>query len=188
MRIHKSDLEKRDLILDALKNDEVIVLPTDTIYGFSGKIATTKEKIIAIKGRDVQKPFIVLIEKVEDTQLFSDFAIPQALLDLWPGSLTLIVPMKNTTTTIALRCPGDTWLRELIKDVKSPLFSTSCNRSGFPPLTEINEIEKEFTKEIRLFVEDSFQNSGLPSTIVALNQDSIHIIRQGAIKIPDFLL
>lgn len=188
MRILKNNHTQRSLIINCLENNEVIVLPTDTIYGFSGKIDTTKEKIIAIKGRDEGKPFIVLIEKPEDTKLFSDFMIPQEILELWPGALTIILPTKDNTKTIALRCPGDPWLRELIHDIQSPLYSTSCNRSGFPTLTEIEAIEKEFSKEVSLFVEEEKQNKGLPSTIISFIDNKIHIIRQGEIIIPKVLL
>lgn len=188
MRISKNNKITHSLVLEALENDEVIVLPTDTIYGFSGKISTTKEKILKIKGRREEKPFIVLIEKPEDYLLFSNFPIPKALLDLWPASLTIIFPMKDSCETIALRCPGDPWLRNIIKDIGSPLFSTSCNRSGIPALTSIDAIEKEFSKEVRLFIESDLNMSNLASTILALDGEKPRILRQGSLIIPIDLL
>lgn len=188
MRIQKNDREMRSLILKALKNNEVLVLPTDTIYGFSGKIETTKDKILKIKGRTEEKPFIVLIEKIDDVKKFSDFIIPKAILAFWPGSLTIILPLKNSRETIALRCPGDSWLRELIAELGSPLFSTSCNRSGLPALTDIDAIEKEFGKEVSLIVEEKIETSNLPSTIISFENEKVKILREGSVKIPDFLL
>jgi len=85
MRILKNDSKNYISILRALENDKVIVLPTDTIYGFSGKINTTKEKIQAIKGREENKPFIVLIEKPEDISLFSDIRPHQRFACLMAG-------------------------------------------------------------------------------------------------------
>lgn len=187
MRILKNDSKSYTSILSALEKDKVIVLPTDTIYGFSGKINTTKEKIQAIKGREENKPFIVLIEKPEDIFLFSDIKPHQDLLTLWPGPLMIILPLRNSKESIALRCPGDVWLRKLIADLKSPLYSTSCNRSGFPPLSDIDEIEKEFSKEVALIVEDPSSGSGLASTIVSVEEHSVKLIRQGSLMLPAYL-
>lgn len=187
MRILKNDSKSYTSILSVLENDKVIVLPTDTIYGFSGKINTTKEKIQAIKGREENKPFIVLIEKPEDISLFSDIRPHQDLLTLWPGPLTIILPLRNSEESIALRCPGDVWLRKLIADLKSPLYSTSCNRSGLPPLSDIDEIEKEFSKEVALIVEDPSSGSGLASTIVSIEEHSVKLIRQGSLMLPAYL-
>ena len=105
----------------------------------------------------------------------------------YTGALTIILPLRNSEESIALRCPGDAWLRKLIADLKSPLYSTSCNRSGLPPLSDIDEIEKEFSKEVALIVEDPSSGSGLASTIVSIEEHSVKLIRQGSLMLPGYL-
>ena len=117
MRISKSDVLSIEKTVEALKNGDVVIIPTDTVYGFSGIVCkdfATDVKIKNIKGRDENKPFIQLIASPKDISNYTDDIIPQKLFDCWPGALTIIVNDKNGGTT-AFRCPGDQWLREIIE-------------------------------------------------------------------------
>ena len=116
MKCLKSDFDSIKKCADSLKNAQVVIIPTDTVYGFSAIVddeSKTKEKIQKIKGRGDEKPFIQLISSPEDIKKYTDDEIPSNLLDYWPGPLTIIVNDKRINSTTAFRCPADEWLRKL---------------------------------------------------------------------------
>ncbi|MBO4404745.1 MAG: L-threonylcarbamoyladenylate synthase [Treponema sp.] len=177
-----------------LKKGEIVILPTDTVYGFSGiadlKGKTsfcTQETIARIKNRDFGKPLIMLIASPSDLSLYTDEVLPPVLAEKWPGSLTVIVPLKEdnpldtSLKTAAFRCPGDEWLRSVIEKTGAPVYSTSVNRSGNPVLDHISDIKKEFSDDVPLIVDDGDKTGALPSTIVKLQNGSWTVIRQGSV-------
>lgn len=181
----KSDNDSIKIASEYLKNQKVVILPTDTVYGFSGLVGKTDARIREIKGREETKPFIQLISSPSQISLITDDKIPQKLLDYWPGPLTIIVKDKpDSSKTIAVRCPGDQWLRSVIEKCGGPIYSTSVNRSGSPVLEKIADIKNEFEKEVDLIVDNGNSKSGVPSTIVALTQDGGYkVIRTGAVQL-----
>jgi len=195
--LQKCDGESIDKTVACLKNGGIAVLPTDTVYGFSGivdmegsdKIYHTDVHIRAVKGRSETKPLIQLIACPEDITKYTDDVIPQSLLDKWPGALTIIVtckknvPIVDKPATVAFRCPGDAWIRAVIQKCGSPIFSTSVNRSGQPVLDTVDEIQREFGAEVDLIVSDGDKKGALPSTLVSLAGGTIKVLRQGTVII-----
>src|SRR5574344_2074977 len=193
----KSDKDSVAKAVESLKKGEVTILPTDTVYGFSGIVDVadavkkyhTDVAIRAIKGRSETKPLIELIAKPEDIKLYTNDALPDSLLSKWPGALTVIVnckadnPLADNPKTVAFRCPGDAWIREIIEQCGCPIFSTSVNRSGSPVLDTVAAIEAEFASEVSLFVSDGDKKGALPSTLVSCAGGKITVIRQGAVTI-----
>ncbi len=95
MHLLKTESQSRDYVISALKQEEIVILPTDTLYGFSGIMGETAGKIAAIKGRAPEKPFLALIAQPEDVYEYTDTVIPEQFFSAWPGPLTLIVPLKK---------------------------------------------------------------------------------------------
>lgn len=213
-------------VVDALKGGNVVILPTDTIYGFSGVAGTAFDaarKIQCLKGRDKDKPFIELIADAADVKSITNDVIPQSLLNLWPAPLTIIVkkacnksaPLNNDNCakyhnslkadtavnkgaskaaikcesdscalpTVALRCPKDEWLRTVIRCLGHPIYSTSVNIAGDPPLVKISDIIDRFSKTIPLIIDDSDNLNSAPSTIVRVTRDGYELVRRGALDI-----
>lgn len=194
MKCHKCDPDSIEAVVKCMKEGGVAVIPTDTVYGFSGIVDIdtsfdTDEKIRSIKGRSEDKPLIQLIARPEDLFLYTDDSVPDELLEKWPGPLTIIVKIKKDCalgkkfSTVAFRCPGDEWLRKIISLSGAPLYSTSVNRSGSPVIEEIRGIIDEFDSEVDLIVQDGDKNGSLPSTIVSLVDGNMKVIRQGAVKV-----
>ena len=77
----KSDNDSIKIANEYLKNQKVVILPTDTVYGFSGLVGKTDARIREIKGREETKPFIQLISSPSQISLITDDKIPQKLLD-----------------------------------------------------------------------------------------------------------
>ena len=203
---NKSDPTSIEAAADTLKRGGIVIIPTDTVYGFSGIVDLkstgtttpayeTDAKIRAIKGRAETKPLIQLIAKPEDLRLYTDDEIPDTLLSKWPGALTIIVHIKKDSPlaasaipesgTVAFRCPGDAWLREIIARCEAPVFSTSVNRSGQPVLDTTATITSEFENEVDLIINDGDKKGALPSTLVAIENGQVKILRQGSVKIEE---
>lgn len=170
------------LCIDTLKAGHVVILPTDTIYGFSGIVPITNEKILQIKNRESSKPMIQLIGNPNDVYKYTDQIIPKTFFNLWPGALTLIVKAKNEKDTIGFRCPDSKWLRDLIITVGYPLYSSSVNISGTQNLKNISQIAKAFEYKVSLIV-DAGELNGLPSTLVDLTHDEPMILRRGCLDL-----
>ena len=154
MRIQKKAPDSMDVVAAELRRGNIAVIPTDTIYGFSGLIGKTAEAIARIKGRSEDKPFIALIAEPADIYRY----------------------------TQAFRCPADDWLRSVVAAAGDAVYSTSVNRSGMPPLTDIDAICCEFEDSVSLIV-DAGNLEGLPSTLVDLSSGTPRVLRQGSVVI-----
>ena len=207
--ISKADTNSADHTAEVLKAGGVVIIPTDTVYGFSGIVQTqealrqahgpqcnsvvpepvegplhqdTQNRIRAIKGRAETKPMIQLIATPQDLAKYTSDNVPLSLLQKWPGALTIIVNDKRGGTT-AFRCPGDEWLRKVIAACGAPIYSTSVNRSGQSVLDEQAAIINEFGREVDLIVRDGDKKGAKPSTIVSITDGEIKILRQGDVII-----
>lgn len=193
MICRKCDTESIQIAINYLRRGKVVVLPTDTVYGFSGIVDGrhysfhTFERICSIKNRAEGKNFIQLIAKPEDVKKYTRDVIPDYLLEKWPGPLSIIVHTfaeDGNFETTAFRCPGDEWLRKVIEGCGAPIYSTSVNRSGNTVLDNIQQIKDEFGKEVELIIDDGDKKGGVPSTIVAIEENGdVKVIRQGAVTI-----
>ena len=164
MRIQKKTPDSMDVVAAELRRGNIAVIPTDTIYGFSGLIGKTAEAIARIKGRSEDKPFIALIAEPADIYRYTEIKIPEHILSLWPAPLTLIVPLKGKGQgTQAFRCPADDWLRSVVA-------------------TDIDAICCEFEDSVSLIV-DAGNLEGLPSTLVDLSSGTPRVLRQGSVVI-----
>ena len=109
MICHKFDDNSAELVAEYLKNNKVVIIPTDTVYGFSAvasadsiQNAKNQDKIRIIKGRSEDKPFIHLISNSQDIFKYTNQQISSEILNFWPGPLTVIVA-NNLIITKQLR-------------------------------------------------------------------------------------
>lgn len=185
-----------DKAKEILKAGEVIAVPTDTVYGLAGSAGSLAaiEKIYKIKGRDFNKPLVVMcsdISKVKELVQGWDSKIEKLANKYWPGALTLIfernnnVPDKivNGQATVGIRIPAHEGLLDLLKASGEPLVVTSANRSGDAELVKAAQVEKEFSSEIAGVVADDASQKGQPSTILDVSVTPWKVLREGPIKI-----
>lgn len=190
MMLPKRDASSLEAAASALRGGKLVVLPTDTIYGFSA--IDTEEGASLIHGakkRGREKSLIRLIASPDWLGRYSPFPLGSSLLSLWPGPLTLVAPLFAGGTA-AFRCPGDAWLRSVIAKAGRAIFSSSANASGEAPLARAADIEARFGDVLDLIIEDDRPEGGggLPSTIVDVSARPYRVLRQGAAAIPDGLL
>lgn len=191
--VKKYNNNEIDILADILKNDGVISVPTDTVYGICSRISSKKahDNLVEIKKRPEIKSFPVMCankDQIKGIAIVDN--ISEKIIDKFmPGPVTIILKKKeeiqdyitNGKTTIAIRMATSEDLKELILKVESPLFMTSANISGESTCKTINEIEKTFPN-IDGILEGEIQ-FGKASTIIDCTSDEIKVLRQGPVTI-----
>ena len=161
-----------------LGRGEVGIIPCDTIYGLVGAAPETESKLIELKKRR-EKRFLRLIPDA-DISPYSPDVLPERVKAFWPAPLTVIV-RDFDGGTVALRCPDDPRLQKILNAVGRPLFSTSVNISGEPPLNSFDEIAAVFGASVDLIVDGGDLKKKAPSTVVDLTRGEPLILREGAV-------
>ena len=142
-----------------LADGEAMILPTETLYGFSA-LATSevgRRRIMAWKGIESPRSFLALLPGFNALLSYltpgQDPRVLDFLRRLWPAPLTAVLrvheaqPWGETVesgATAAFRVPAHPRLRALLAKLGAPVLSTSVNRTGEPPLRREAEIEAAF--------------------------------------------
>ena len=187
MRINACDEIALRLAADMLASGKVVIMPCDTIYGILGLCPDTEEHINEIKGREPDKPYIRLVQDTETLVKLSTTAIPQEILDMLPAPLTLILH-DSSGQAVGMRVPDDPGLAEILTRVGKPVFSTSVNVSGSPPMWKVSDILQMFGDRVDLVLDGGDLPGGVPSTVLDITVRPYTIIRQGACIVPQHLL
>lgn len=172
-----------------------VAMPTETVYGLAGD-ATNAEaiaRVYAAKGRPSFNPLIAHVSGLSMARQFVD--ISPAALDLmarfWPGPLTLVLPLKPDAPiaslvtagldTLAIRCPDHPVAQALIAATGKPLAAPSANASGRISPTRAEHVLKSLGGRIPLILDAGPTSAGLESTIVAVENGQLRLLREGAI-------
>ena len=181
---------------DAIARGELVVLPTDTVYGvaadaFSAEAVT---RLLEAKGRGRAMPPPVLVAELRTLDgLARDVPLPaRALAErFWPGALTLVVhaqptlrwDLGDTRGTVAVRVPDHELTRELLA-ATGPLAVTSANLTGRPAATDAAGAEGQLGRAVAVYLDDGPTDTGgsaLPSTIVDATAEPLRVVRTGAV-------
>lgn len=193
----KYEQNKIDELADILKQDGIISVPTDTVYGICARINSIKayNNLINIKNRPITKLIPVMCANEEQIKSIAmvDKNSEKLIHSFMPGPITFILKKKqevpayvnNADTTIAVRMAPSKVLEELIYKVESPIFMTSANKSGKVTCTSLEEIEKTFPN-LDGILEGSV-SFGKASTIVDCTSDKIKILRKGPISLEQIM-
>ncbi len=178
----------------AVGRGELVVLPTDTVYGI-GADAFTPAAVMAMliaKGRGTHMPSPVLIGSVRAAAaLIDDLGVHgQDLIDeFWPGGLTLVCHASRTLSwdlgdtkgTVAVRMPLHPVALELLK-LTGPMAVSSANRSGEPPATTVDEAQAQLGDPVAVYLDGGPCAGRVPSSIVDLTGTVPRLLRAGAIS------
>jgi L-threonylcarbamoyladenylate synthase len=179
-----------------LKKDGVVITPTDTLYGVLGSVLSKKavEKIYKVRGRDKDKPCIVLITSMLHLKKFDvvlDQDQKEFLEKFWPGKVSVVLPVKSAKwkylhrgkKSIAFRMigPRNKNLYNLINSVGS-LVAPSANPQGAKPARNRKEARKYFGTQIDAYICGGTRNSP-PSTLIEYKNGKWVVLREGAIRI-----
>ena len=181
-------------VIHLLKNDGLVALPTETVYGLAGNAYSRKavNKIFKIKNRPRINPIIVHYSSFKDAS--KDVCFPKEFLRLYrsfcPGPITFILKKKkysnlNKLTTaglesVAIRFPKHKVLRKILNKINFPLAMPSANKSGKVSPTCAEHVSNQFGKKI-MVIDGGNSKVGLESTVVDLTS-GISILRPGIIN------
>lgn len=195
LKITQKNLIKK--VENFLKQGEILIFPTDTVYGLLGDATQEKavKKVLKIKKRKKGKPFPILIADLDMAKEWAKISSfeEKFLKKVWPGKVTVVLKKKKKLPqaligkggTIGLRVPKFSLLNQILKKMKIPLIGTSANLSGFPPSGDPQKILSQFKNQKfqpDFLVDGGMLGRSLPSTVVDLTKKSPQILREGAIK------
>lgn len=188
-RYKQTEIEK---IVQILKNDGIISIPTDTVYGICARINSkvAHDKLIKAKERPINKSFPVMCENEEQIKsiAIADQKAEKLIKTFMPGPITIVLRKKeelpnyitNGKDTIAIRMATSKTIEEIINKLGSPIFMTSANQSGKKECTNLEEIEKNCPLLDGIIEGTVIFSKG--STIVDCSSDKIKILREGPIS------
>lgn len=184
----------------ALLTGQVLVLPTDTVYGLAAHPEHPEAiaNIFILKRRPAHIPLQILIAQTPDMADFTDSKLggvitPEARTlfasSFMPGPLTLILSIDQTRcpawlkgrSEVGLRCPKGRIIQSILKDT-GPVFATSANLHRHPTSVNFTDVCTSLASSTVTFSAlDGGSLSPLPSTVVNLTGDHPKIDRIGAI-------
>ncbi|WP_339022694.1 L-threonylcarbamoyladenylate synthase [Spiroplasma endosymbiont of Crioceris asparagi] len=118
-----------DSIIEKLKNNEIVLIPTDTVYGLSA-IAGNEEnqtRINKMKKRELDKKLIILISSLE---MVKEFNLDNEAIEKLKSNIPTTVIVGNETKNVAYRLIKDNCYLKSIIDEVGPIYSTSANFSA----------------------------------------------------------
>jgi L-threonylcarbamoyladenylate synthase len=183
--------------VELLRKGEVVALPTETVYGLAGNALNpiAVAKIFEAKERPRFDPLIVhlpnrdWLEKIADIPAGDRQLIGNLIHQFWPGPLTMILPKRQIVPgvvtagldTVAVRLSAHHVFAEIVGELNEPLAAPSANRFGRVSPTTAQHVLDELDERIPMIVDAGPTGHGIESTIVAVQNGRIAVLRSGPI-------
>ena len=181
----------------AISRGELIVIPTDTVYGVAADAfsPTAVQRLLDAKGRGRDQPPPVLIGSPETLVALAE-SVPepvQRLIDaFWPGGLTIVLPAQpslvwdlgETRGTVAVRMPDDEVALAVLERT-GPLAVSSANVTGRPAATDADAAEEMLGDAVAVIVDAGTSPGGEASTIIDVTVPEGRVLRLGALSLEE---
>ncbi|PKM88863.1 hypothetical protein CVU83_01005 [Candidatus Falkowbacteria bacterium HGW-Falkowbacteria-2] len=192
-RFEIDNIEFKKNILARLRAEQVVMLPTDTIYGLSARADSKSaiKRIYAIKKRDKSHPLLVLVSSLNMAKRYCEINSKQQekLIELWSATRPTTVILKHRRLLpaaltadkegLAVRLPKSEFLRKMIRSLGVPLISTSANFSGEPVLDGQSALKAFSKRPCPDFIVIGGKNRQAASRLVSLHsQGKVTILRK----------
>ena len=186
--IHPCNNETIKKALSIIDSGNIIIYPTDTLYGFGVDATNSKaiDKLNDLKKRN--DPLSIIVSSKDEIEQYGKIKkdSKKIINKIFPGPFTILIdsltsnlsPLVNPGSNyIGLRIPNHWFPIKLVEEFGKPIITTSVNRKNEPSLTDVYEMQKKFPN-INIFQDDiNIDSKG--STIVNLSENPYLIIRQG---------
>ncbi len=182
-----------DEAVNAVSRGELVVLPTDTVYGLGCDAFSLPavRALLAAKGRGPQMPPPVLIADLRTLDGLATGVPDQArslAAAFWPGALTLIVSAQpslawdlgETHGTVALRVPNHPAALALLRRT-GPLAVSSANKTGKPAARSAKQAVDQLGGAVAVYLDGGRTGAPVPSTIVDATGETLRLVRAGAL-------
>ncbi|MFN5024495.1 MAG: L-threonylcarbamoyladenylate synthase [Bacteroidota bacterium] len=196
IELHPKNPNPRELkrVIDALNTDQVIILPTDTIYAMGCKLNSKKalETMCRIAGKKPEKVHFSLL--CSDLSHLSEYTAPldkstfRLMKNNLPGPFTFIVQANKQVTkwfagnkkTIGIRVPDHVIAQTIVAQLEYPLLVSTIHHDDtiLEYMTDPQEIAEKFRHQVSLVI-DGGAGGHEPSTIVDCTGSEPVILRQG---------
>ena len=187
----------RTAAVELLRKGDIVALPTETVYGLAADAlnAIAVAKIFEAKERPRFDPLIVhlpdrdWLEKVADLPAQDRQLILKLAGTFWPGPFTMVLPKREIVpeivtgglNTVAVRVSAHPVFFEIIREFGQPLAAPSANRFGRVSPTVAQHVLDELKNRIPLIIDGGPTAHGIESTIAAIYNGKIDILRRGPI-------
>jgi len=181
-----------------IRSGGLVVFPTETVYGLGANAldAAAVRQIYALKRRPATSPLIVHVASVEQARKLADEWPAEAerlARDYWPGPLTIVVPKKTVVPddvtagllTIGLRIPRHPIALALLRAAQVPIAAPSANRFTHLSPTTAQHVRDAFGEETPFLLDGGPCEVGLESTVIAITQDGLEVLRPGMAFVDD---
>lgn len=183
-------------IIRLLKSGELIVVPTETVYGIIGNgfDQNVYRHLNKIKRRPEKKAYTLFVKDLNIVRKYACFndKYEELLEEMVPGPLTFIMEGRGLPeyiyakdNSIAFRIPDHYIIRTIMQKIDFPLLSTSANISTENTPGNLNDIKRLFKSDIAYYMKGTIKNNE-PSTVIDI-RDKLVIERRGLYKVSDFL-
>ena len=187
--------ESLNQIADSINNGNVVVFPTETVYGIGANAFDENaiKKLYEIKERPYNKPISLLVNSfsmIEDVvEELSD--MERVIIDkFFPGPLTLVVRrgknipdiLTSGTDYVGVRMPKNKTALRIINAAKVPIATTSTNISGMEADIDFEKAYNDFKDKVDIFVDGGVSQIGVASTVIKVVNDEIKVLREGIIS------
>ncbi len=181
------------LAVEVVTRGELIVVPTDTVYGVacSPFRAEAIARLYQAKNRPQEKAIQVLLADIADALLVATKIPPLAEVlaaRFWPGALTMTFPKReglppnlSIYDTVGVRVPDHDALRALLRAVGGGLATTSANRSGAANPTTIHAAVEALGDTVAVYLDGGQTAGDLASTVIELTDNGYTLLREGLI-------
>ncbi len=186
------------LASEALSKGELVVFPTDTVYGIGAAVGrpVAVANLYVAKGRPLDKPIPVLISDVVQLSRLAinfDVRAERVARSFWPGGLTVVLDavawlpkeIVGETGRVGLRMPDHPFALQLIEQAGGALAVTSANRSGEPAATNARDAFNALGQRATVIVDGGESPGGTSSTVISIEGDTLKVLREGAIPLDE---
>jgi L-threonylcarbamoyladenylate synthase len=189
--------EGLDAAVDSIQRGELVVLPTDTVYGIGADAFQPDaiDALLATKGRGRDMPVPVLVGSwtgLDGLTLLVQPMVRELMEAFWPGGLTLVVEhapslawdLGDTRGTVAVRMPLHPVALELLART-GPLGVSSANRTGEPAPVTAEEARDQLGYPVAVYLDGGPSGDPVPSTIVDVTGELPRVLRLGAVSLDE---
>ncbi len=186
-------------VIAAIQCSELIILPTDTVYGVGANASDdwAIRRLFAAKQRPREKGIPILVADMLDLEKVAIDVPPLAeklIARFWPGPLTLVLPKRkdlpqaiSDTDGVAVRLPDHDVCREIVRAAGGALATTSANLSGHAPAQNVHEALYELSGSVTVAVDDGPSGGQVASTVVDCRGNKLRILRAGPLREEELL-
>ena len=199
--------DTRDVVhraVQALAEGQLVAFPTETVYGLAASALNEEAvgRLLAVKRRGGSHPVALAIRNLDEALDYVPDMCPlgrRLARRCWPGPVTLVLQDQHPdslvmrlpprvqqavvpTGSIGLRVPAHEIVHDVLRLLPGPIALTSANRGGEPDAVTAQEVVASLGDDVQLVLDDGRSRYAQPSSVVQVNQGTIHVLREGVVS------